>query len=149
MFLSLQFKELYAGNCLILKERVHIYEYLVPIMGFCYEARLVHSDGEREREGEIDRLLLIFFICYGIEELVIRKIGTYLELLAFMIFCHFVVFLVNRHCGHDFKTEANLRSHIKVVHKPRNPKYTCKTCNKMFMAPKDLARHSKVKRLLN
>nr|XP_053654277.1 uncharacterized protein LOC128703594 isoform X2 [Cherax quadricarinatus] len=48
------------------------------------------------------------------------------------------------HCGHDFKTESNLRSHIKVVHKLRSPKYTCKTCSKMFLAPKDLARHSKV-----
>ncbi|XP_069159589.1 uncharacterized protein [Procambarus clarkii] len=48
------------------------------------------------------------------------------------------------HCGHDFKTESNLRSHIKIVHNPRNSKYTCKTCNKMFLAPKDLARHLKV-----
>ncbi|KAG7154372.1 Zinc finger protein 37-like, partial [Homarus americanus] len=48
------------------------------------------------------------------------------------------------HCEHDFKTESILRSHIKIVHTPRNPKYACKCCNKTFLAPKDLARHSKV-----
>ncbi|XP_069972405.1 uncharacterized protein [Penaeus vannamei] len=47
-------------------------------------------------------------------------------------------------CGHDFKTMSNLKSHIKSVHNSRNPKYTCETCNKTFMAPKDLARHTKV-----
>ncbi|KAK3870361.1 hypothetical protein Pcinc_024412 [Petrolisthes cinctipes] len=49
-----------------------------------------------------------------------------------------------KHCGHDFKTEANLRSHIKTVHKTKNRKYPCKNCSKTFLAPKDLARHSKV-----
>ncbi|KAK4304491.1 hypothetical protein Pmani_023557 [Petrolisthes manimaculis] len=49
-----------------------------------------------------------------------------------------------KHCGHDFKTEANLRSHIKTVHKTKNRKYPCKNCCKTFLAPKDLARHSKV-----
>ncbi|XP_045125063.1 uncharacterized protein LOC123512655 isoform X2 [Portunus trituberculatus] len=52
--------------------------------------------------------------------------------------------VVCKYCGNDFKTDANLRSHIKVVHKQRSPKYSCKTCHKMFLAPKDLLRHSKV-----